>query len=357
MTFNIDHPSAVLNKELILSLRTASAEAELNGMLSKEQLDSIYAHKWFKLFAPKQFGGLELSLPEALRLEEALSWVDGSLAWVVTLCGGAGWFIGFLKNRQHLDLFESDKACIAGSGAVNGYADSTEGGFIINGSWPYASGALHATAFTANCFIRKENRLLCKEDGTAEVVSFILRSHEVTLKKTWSAMGMRATGSHAFEVSDLFVPSDRSFIIDPYHAVLNNPVYQYPFLQLAESTLAVNMSGMACRFLELVEHEVMQRKKQDLNILQSANDSLHQSRNKLFESVHQSWNALQTERIIPEDLLATVSRTSQDLVRVAKHCMTITYPHGGLKAAMTDTEMNRIWRNFFTAAQHTLFEK
>ena len=72
--------------------------AEQARTLTSEQLDIIYQEKWFKLFVPKAYDGLELSLPEGLRIEEALAAIDGSLGWTVTLCSGATMFIGYLDQ-------------------------------------------------------------------------------------------------------------------------------------------------------------------------------------------------------------------------------------------------------------------
>lgn len=357
MAYNIHHPSSIIDQQLITTLRNVAPDAEQLFMLHPAQLDIIYSQRWFKLFVPAASGGLELSLPEVLKLEEALSWVDGSLGWVVTLCAGAGWFVGFIPHTVAEKIFTNEKLCLAGSGAVNGYADLTENSFVINGSWPYASGAMHATAFTANCLIRKNNQQLYQTDGTPQVAAFILDSEEVVLKQTWKTMGMCATGSHAFEVSNLLVPVDRTFIIDPEHAVLKHPVYQYPFLQLAETTLAVNMSGMALRFMELVELELTQGKIKKTTITLEVSDTLNQVRKTFFEIASTSWETLIRDKTIPVALLKKVSSISQDLVRASRTSINTLYPFGGLKAATTNTEMNRIWRNFHTASQHALFNK
>ena len=72
-------------------------------------------------------------------------------------------------------------------------------------------------------------------------------------------MGMIATASHSFEVNDVYVNTNRCFMIDPDLAILPDIVYQYPFLQLAETTLAVNISGMTMRFLDLCD-DVMENR-------------------------------------------------------------------------------------------------
>ena len=174
-----------------------------------------------------------MTLPEVLKVEEALAWADGSTAWVVTLCSGAGWFSGFLHPEIPKAIFENDKVCLAGSGAPSGTAAIEGSGFRINGSWKYASGALHATMFTANCVITKNGKPLTNEDGSPVVKAFIVDRQDLILEKNWYSMGMVATGSHGFTIRDLFVAANRVFQINPEHA--NNPgnVYKYQFLPLA----------------------------------------------------------------------------------------------------------------------------
>src|SRR5690606_3694640 len=95
---NTAHPnlSFMPTESVIRTLRGYTAHAEKNGQLTADQLDTIYENKWFKLFVPREFDGLELSLPEGVRLEEELAYTDGSLGWTVTLCAGANLFSGYI---------------------------------------------------------------------------------------------------------------------------------------------------------------------------------------------------------------------------------------------------------------------
>ena len=129
-----------------------------------------------------------LSLPEILRIEEGLSWTDGSTAWVVTLCSGAAWFIGFHTDPGK-SIFKNDRVCFAGSGAVTGIANKISGGYKIQGSWKYATGSLFATVFTVNCQLKENGVILHHQDGKPVVQSFLLKKDEVIVHKTWSSMG------------------------------------------------------------------------------------------------------------------------------------------------------------------------
>src|SRR5579872_6232391 len=104
-TLSIPHPSHFITAAWTDAIRAVSGEAERSGSLHPQQLALIYEQRWFSLFVPATHGGLELSLPEGLRLEEGLAWADGSAGWTVTLCGGANWFIGFLQPEIAVELF------------------------------------------------------------------------------------------------------------------------------------------------------------------------------------------------------------------------------------------------------------
>jgi alkylation response protein AidB-like acyl-CoA dehydrogenase len=50
-------------------LRQYSKDAEAQGRLHPAQLEIIRSQRWFHLFVPERYGGLELTLPEIVRLE------------------------------------------------------------------------------------------------------------------------------------------------------------------------------------------------------------------------------------------------------------------------------------------------
>ena len=364
MTHKVAHPSTYIDKTSLEIIRNSAAEAEQLDDLHPDQLAIIYDHKWFRMFVPAAYGGLGWSLPEVLRAEESLSWADGSVGWVVTLCSGAGWFSGFLQPSLLKELLSGDQACFAGSGAATGIANVTSNGFEISGHWKYASGSLHATIFTANCFIHNGGVPEVNPDGSPSVAAFWFRRQEVTLHPHWKSLGMIATGSHSFSVRELAVPDNRRFAIDKQFALLDDAVYQYPFMQLAETTLSVNVSGMAVSFLDLCEPLFLARMKKaggsftgpDLRaLLASARESLETLRAEFYAAVERSWERCVRGEALPQGVLNQVTRTSYALAHGALKAVDELYPYCGLTAADPRTEINRVWRNIHTASQHALF--
>jgi indole-3-acetate monooxygenase len=350
----IHHPSDGLPGEITTRIRNAGRHAELLKQLHPRQLELIYSEQWLKMFVPKEHGGLGLSLPEVLKIEECLSWTDGSTGWVVTLCSGAGWFIGFIAPEIAKQVFSNPHVCLAGSGAAAGVAEFMGDHYNINGVWKYASGILHATHITANCYIHKDGRMTYHTDGSPVIAAFILDRDQVKIHDTWNSMGMIATASHSFEATNLSVDINRRFVIAADQAKLSHSVYQYPFLQLAETTLAVNISGMAVRFLECARR-LLEDKDKDVQIIAETHLGLNQSRLHFFNAVNDSWQALTFSNQIPVGLQAQVSSVSHQLVNMSMSAVDSIFPLCGLRAADVELEINRIWRNIHTAGQHALF--
>ncbi|HTF19709.1 MAG TPA: acyl-CoA dehydrogenase family protein [Chryseolinea sp.] len=357
---SLEHPSARLDPEVARLLSAFAQEAEMAGDLHPKQLSMLYDHKWFKMFIPKNYGGLGLTLPEAVRLEEALAWADGSAAWVATLCGGAGWFVGFVDKSIADEFFVGDKLCVAGSGSATGTAGITNDGYVINGLWPYASGSLHATTFTANCVIHDQGKALLNADGTLRIMPFILKPCEVVVKKTWNATGMVATASHSFSVSNVNVPAKRCFEIDPSAATINDPVYRFPFLPLAGTTLVANVAGMTQRFLDLAidsvsEHESSKGMSTCEVVVRKHESTLNNVRRLFFRYLDEAWQQLLVTGVVPVGNLQEVSLTCHELARTCREAVDEIYPLCGMKVLLAESERNRVWRNIHMALSHSLF--
>jgi alkylation response protein AidB-like acyl-CoA dehydrogenase len=355
------HPSQNLKPEWVDIIRGAAPEAEQAGKLQPGQLALIYEHGWFKFLVPQVYSGLQLALPQMVRLEESLAWANGSLGWVVTLCSGAGWFGGFLDTGLAAGIMTNPQLCLAGSGASTGTATISGDGYIINGTWKYASGAHHATHITANCIIKNGEQTVLNNEGEPLILPFIFDKKDVRIFPAWKYVGMMATGSDAYEVKDLYVDKNRCFKIDPQYTVVNKPLYRYPFLQLAEATLAANLSGLAVHFLDLCGPAFDERMKnprltepQKEYIRQLLADQtilLNEIRAEFYEAVDNSWNNFESA---DNNGLQAVSAMSRKLAKVSRESVDKLYTYCGLSAANPDTEINQVWRDIHTAGQHSL---
>ena len=180
-------------------------------------------------------------------------------------------------------------------------------------------------------------------------MSFILKKDEVDILPGWSYFGLVATGSHAFAVSEKVVPANRSFKINKKLTTTVDEGFDYPFLQLAETTLAVNSLGMAKRFIDLVEDAFYNRSgfKRYTSVQVAV-------RELFYEAFDVSWQQLVADGLISENRLADVSQLSRTLAHQSRKIVDTLYPYAGLEAAKKETELNRVWRDLHTASQHAL---
>lgn len=355
----IQHPSLYLKQQEIAVIRGYAAAAEAAGELMEEQIALAIEQRWFTMLTPAVYNGLEKALPEVVKLEEAIAWADGSMGWVVTLCSGAGWFGGFMNRNLATAVFGDANACLAGSGAATGTAEETAEGYQVSGKWWHASGAPHNTVFTANCRMLKNGEPVIDNEGQPVIKAFAFMRSEVNIISTWQAFGLIATASHAFEVNELQVPEERMFSIDAHVTVTDGPLYQYPFLQLAEVTLAANLSGMAMHFIE--EATLLLSKRPDTgntsieqHTLMQAQDNMVACRRLFYTALDESWQQLVNDRFVTENCLQRVSETARKLAAQSRKSVEELYPFCGLVAADKNTIINRIWRDLHTASQHNL---
>lgn len=348
------------NNETSEYLKSLSATAEEIGELIPEQLNIIYRENWFRLFVPKAFGGLEADFIDALQLEESLAKIDGSLGWTVTLCSGACMFMGYMDIAISKEIFSNPKVCFAGSGHAAGIAKKTSNGFTVQGRWQYATGASHATIFTANCLIEYGGNIIRDDNDTPVVKTFFFKKDEVTISEDWDAMGLKATASNSFSVNDVFVNYNRSFNIDTRQTTLNNAIYSYPFVQFAEATLAVNYLGMAFHFLDectYIFETIKVSNAQKNFILLKLEDSLHNIvslKKDFYDTVTTNWHQHLANKKSSGKNLASISDISRKMVYQIKSMVTELYPFCGLSHTNSHSTINRIWRDIFTASQHRL---
>lgn len=339
---------------LLEDLRNHSRQAEQEGRLTSDQLATIYGRKWFKLFVPKKYGGLDLTVPEGVRLEEMLAKIDGSLGWTVTLCAGANLFVGYIDQSIAKSIFIDPRVCFGGSGQVSGKAIVKNDGYEITGMWRYATGAPHNNWFTANCTVEQDGKLLGDESGLPLVKSFFLGAKDVRIIEDWEVFGLQATASHSFEVDRLWVPQNQAFIISAEHTTLDNPVYQYPFVPFAEVTLAANTLGMAQHFFECC-HKLLHRHDKAYALLNNAEERIQDARAHFYQALDKSWAELCEMGEVSEAVLGDIGSLSRELVMVSREQVMILYPYCGMAAANPTSEINRVWRDIFTASQHKIF--
>lgn len=355
----------MLNEELITLIQENRSHAAQSGMLPDVILQEAFEENWFKIWVPKEYGGLEYSLVDGCRLLESLAYWDGALGWTVTLCAGANMFSGFIDVATAKPLFSSRNICFGGSGRASGSAVAVPGGYRLTGRWSYATGAPHLSHFTCNAVLCSDE--VVRENQHEVIKSFFVSREHVLIENDWQTFGLEATASHSFSLQDVFVPSVHCFELSPASATHAGTLFQYPFMPFAECTLFVNYLGMFSRYTDLVQKSFYLRAKDAtwqakygkhfFRQLDAAQQFAAQSRKRMYDLMDESWrNLLVGEDASNTGIYQSVATSSRDDVQAMRSFMIDLHVKCGIEAAQSNSELNLVFRNFFTATQHALLQ-
>ncbi|MGK5036255.1 acyl-CoA dehydrogenase [Janthinobacterium sp. LB3P118] len=339
--------------------------ADAARFLHPAQQALLHRRGWLTMLAPRSAGGAELPLPHVVRLEEAVAAVDGSMGWVLTLCAGAGWFAGFLAPDMARSIIGTPRVCLGGSGATTGYAEEEGDGYRITGNWDYASGAPMVTHFTLNARLQRDGQPLLDAEGRPRIRAFLVPAALVQLVPSWNSIGMRASASHSYRIDGAWLGKEHGFTLSADTATADGPLYRYPFYSLAYVTLAANVAGMAAHFMQLAEECMRHRRHaraglpllevpEVANMLQDRKDAFTAARTRYYTVLDDSWAQVTAGAALDDDAMQAVQTASLALVAVCRAAVDGLYPYCGLYAAREDSSINRVWRDFHTASQHSL---
>lgn len=334
--------------------------------LVEKQLELIYKKKWFNVWVPKEYGGLGSTLDEGLALLEELAYQDGGLAWTVTLCSGANMFAGFIDPTTAKKIFEDPKVCFGGSGRANGRATWNGKQYVIAGKWSFASGAPHLSHFTLNAPIFDGEVQRLDDDGKPVICSFFVPRDQVLVHYDWDTFGLECTASHSFSIAEAILTPEYCFELKPESRHYDNALYRIPFMTFAELTLLINYLGMYRRFLDLVQKSFFDRakdpywcenySKQRFKMI----DKLQQELQNDFQpfvrtSTNKIWELSTSDALKDDDqLLQEISATAKRIAKSIRMHVAEIMPLVGIQAAQKQEELNIVFRNIFTATQHSL---
>src|SRR5690606_26796432 len=119
--------------------------------------------------------------------------------------------------------------------------------FVLEGSWPFMTGAADATWCTVAARVVGAER---SPDQPADVRFLVVPVDQLEVSDNWSgATGMRGTGSHAVQADGVLVPEtrvvrpDQPLIVD--RALYHMPIAYLSYVAPAAIAIGVLRSGVA----------------------------------------------------------------------------------------------------------------
>ncbi|WP_152428303.1 acyl-CoA dehydrogenase family protein [Methyloferula stellata] len=200
-------------QDLAPDIAARAADMEAARRMPLDLVEMLKFIGVFRVFVPGSHGGLEFDLPSALDVITALGRIDGSVGWTAMIGIGGGIFAPLLTREIYTQIYDKGPDVIfAGSVQPAGTAEAVQGGWRVNGRWPFASGCQHADWMGGFCIMTRDGKPLPGQDeGMPLIRGCFMPADHWSIEDTWHVAGLKATGSHHIVLKDVTVP-DANFV-------------------------------------------------------------------------------------------------------------------------------------------------
>ncbi len=322
----------------------------------------------FSLWVPANLGGAEVDVETSMRVVEELSRLDGAVGWNVMIAGNTSiLWANLAPNATAAMLRERPGHVIAGTVTSGwGTARPVPDGFLVSGRWPFASGCHQADWLVCVCHILDaDGQPRAAADGSPQPYTFVLPAADCQILDTWDTVGMRGTGSHDFQVQDLFVPDGRYFIARGGRSYQSGPLYNTTFYHLWAPNIAAVALGIGRAAIDLfVELATVKKPSRSPVVLAQretvqekvgqAEALLRSSRAFLYDTVRETWPVLVAGEPVPEHLTALNRLAASTAVEYANAAVDLVFTMAGTTSVYTRGRIERCWRDVHVVRQHSV---
>jgi alkylation response protein AidB-like acyl-CoA dehydrogenase len=200
-------------------LRAEYAASCREGGLTDTSVQAFVDAGFATLDLPRSLGGYEdYSYAHWARMVEELSRNDPGSGWVLHAVGGfTGLFAAYLPEAGVQQLWGAGRsAIICGMAAPRGKAVRADGGWLVEGTFQFASGARVATHFTGGCLVHENGVPVMLPDGSPKFVGVVLPRDQIVEQGNWDVIGLNATSSIDYEIPPTFVSDDLTISLNPW---------------------------------------------------------------------------------------------------------------------------------------------
>jgi 3-hydroxy-9,10-secoandrosta-1,3,5(10)-triene-9,17-dione monooxygenase len=246
----LTHEEAVARaREVAAKVATRRDETDALRHVPDATIEDFRSSGLLKINQAARWGGVELGLETVVDVVSEVARGDGSSGWVCGLLMSHAWLISIFGEEVQQEVWGDDPDTLISSSFVQiaGTCEQVEGGYRINGRWPFSSGSDHCRWAMLGILIPPV------EEGLPPLVRWALVPRgDYKVDDDWRTISLRGTGSHSLVVDDAFVPEHRAIdAIDavngqgPGAAMHGSPIFHLPFAVALGWYLASPAVGIA----------------------------------------------------------------------------------------------------------------
>lgn len=348
-------------------IAAAAPRIEADRELPPELLAAIHDARLVRALIPRAIGGDEASPETYCRMMEVIARADASTAWCIGQASGCSMAAAYVAPEVARTIWGPRDASLAwGSVGPDQVAEVVDGGYRVNGVWPFASGGRHATWFGGHCKLRERDGMFRKNaDGSLYERTMLFPRAAITMTPSWDVLGLRGTGSDTYAVTDLFVPEaftvrrDRD---EERHPQGHGTLYRFTTTHLYASGFASVALGIARGLLDdfvaLASHKTplsTARMLRDSPVLQSGlawqEGKWRAARAQLHTVLREVWDHCATGAAMTTDQKVSIRLAATFAIHQAKEVADFAYTEAGATAIFESQPFERRFRDMHAVTQ------
>lgn len=333
-----------------------AAASERERTLATPVAEALAESSIPSMLVPGSLGGGQREPAEMVAVLERLAVADGSAAWCAMVAATSGLVAAYVEPEFAREAF-APPALAGGVYAPMGRATRDGGDYVVSGRWPFTSGCRHATTLLGGAIV--------DEGGRPSVRAMVYPAAEATIHDTWDVTGLRGTGSHDTEVTDLRVPAGHTAALGSDRPRHEGALYAFPpfgLLALGVAAVAIGIArGAVDELVELAAAKKPGGSKRTLAERAPVQAAVARSeglvdsgRAFVAEAVGEAWRAAESEGEIQVGGRAKLRLAATHATRTAVAAVDLMHEAAGGSAIYSRSPLERRFRDIHTASAHAM---
>ena len=247
--------------DLAAELRERGPEIERARRLPADVVAGLREAGVFRLWTPRELGGMEAEPAAVIRIIETLAAADGSAGWCSATGVASNTVAGFLPEKGARELYSTGLELAGGALMPGGQAVlQPDGSYLVNGQWSFGSGTQHCdwvvggavvTAGTAQAGGAAQGGAAqggaAQAGGPPSIRAVVMPAAEIEFLDNWDVAGLEGTGSVDYRASGIRVPAEHTLAVDQISPWPAGNMWRTPLTSLLFPLLAAVPLGIARR--------------------------------------------------------------------------------------------------------------
>jgi alkylation response protein AidB-like acyl-CoA dehydrogenase len=372
MDIRLDQTTTSMGRRLsMVGLCPLDRAKAVSGLVSEEALagerlgrltDSVAAAmldaNLFSVRLPFADGGLGGTGVDLFEATEEIAHADGSAGWCMLISNAVGTFVHIGANPEaRCEIFGSGPVACWATLLPKAKSVEVKGGFRVSGNFSWgSSSSLSRWVMVAEPIVDRADRQWFR--------AHLVPKEDVEIKEgSWDVMGLRATASVDYTITDKFVPAHRTFEYpflsdgDPRHPSARGLV------ELGRPGMAAFASGIGLRALDELLAAAPKTKRLQAEGMQSEDNvvqfgigelegRLRAARGYCLDLVAEQDRALAQGRMLDPNRTLDMLQAFHTLTRAARDMTVFAFDQAGTTVVHATNPLQRCLRDLFTGLKH-----